>query len=58
MHLVQFDTHMDYWDDEGGMRYTHASPIIRAHEDSLLAGVTQYGIRGLHTGGRQHRAGP
>ncbi len=48
VHLVQFDTHMDYWDDAGGMRYTHASPIIRAHEDSLLTGVTQYGIRGLH----------
>jgi agmatinase len=48
VHLVQFDTHMDYWDEEEGMRYTHASPIIRAHEDSLLTGVTQYGIRGLH----------
>src|SRR5674536_342649 len=30
--LVQFDTHMDYWDDEGDQRFTHASPIIRAHE--------------------------
>ena len=48
VHLVQFDTHMDYWDEEEGMRYTHASPIIRAHEGSLLTGVTQYGIRGLH----------
>ena len=47
--LVQFDTHMDYWDEESGQRYTHASPIIRAHEEGLLAGVTQYGIRGLHT---------
>ena len=48
-HLVQFDTHMDYWDEEGGQRYTHASPIIRAHEAGYLASVTQYGIRGLHT---------
>ncbi len=47
--LVQFDTHMDYWDEEGGQRFTHASPIIRAHEDELVAGITQYGIRGLHT---------
>jgi agmatinase len=47
-HLVQFDTHMDYWDDEVGQRYTHASPIIRAHERGLISGLTQYGIRGLH----------
>ena len=49
LHLVQFDTHMDYWNDEGGMLYTHASPIIRSHESGLATRVTQYGIRGLHT---------
>lgn len=49
VHLVHFDTHLDYWEDEGGERYTHASPIIRAHEDGLLSGLTQIGIRGLHT---------
>ena len=48
-HLVQFDTHMDYWDEESGQRFTHASPIIRAHEDGILSGITQYGIRGLHS---------
>jgi agmatinase len=49
--LVQFDTHMDYWDEEGGSRYSHASPIIRAHEEGWLSGITQYGIRSLHTAG-------
>jgi agmatinase len=49
--LVQFDTHMDYWDEEGGQRYSHASPIIRAHDAGWLAGLTQYGIRSLHTRG-------
>jgi agmatinase len=47
-HLVQFDTHMDYWDEEVGQKYSHASPIIRAHEQGLITGLTQYGIRGLH----------
>ncbi len=47
-HLVQFDTHMDYWEDEAGQRFSHASPIIRAHEQGLISGLTQYGIRGLH----------
>ena len=47
--LVQFDTHMDYWDSEGGQRYSHASPIVRAHEAGWLTDLTQYGIRSLHT---------
>ena len=47
--LVQFDTHTDYWDEEGRQRYSHASPIIRSHEAGWLSGLTQYGIRGLHT---------
>lgn len=47
-HLVQFDTHMDYWDEEVGQKYSHASPIIRSHEQGFLSGLTQYGIRGLH----------
>jgi agmatinase len=49
VHLVHFDTHMDYWDGIGGQPYTHASPIIRAHESALVGAITQYGIRGLHT---------
>jgi agmatinase len=47
--LVQFDTHMDYWDDEAGQLYSHGCPIIRAQEAGWLAGLTQYGIRGMHT---------
>lgn len=51
VHLVQLDTHMDYWNDEGvdGMTHTHASPIVRSWEDGLVTAVSQYGIRGLHT---------
>jgi len=51
LQLVHFDTHMDYWEEEDGQHYTHASPIIRAHEEKLVTSVTQYGIRGLHTAG-------
>jgi agmatinase len=46
--LVHFDTHTDYWDEEGGQKYTHGNPMIRAHEQGLLSGITQYGIRGLY----------
>jgi agmatinase len=46
--LVQFDAHMDYWNDIGGEFFTHASPIIRAHEDEVAGHIVQYGIRSLH----------
>ncbi len=46
--LVHFDTHTDYWDEEGGQRYTHGNPMIRADEQGLLSGITQYGLRGLY----------
>jgi agmatinase len=49
LHLVQFDTHMDYWDTIDGQPLTHGSPIIRSHETGLAGKVTQYGVRGLHT---------
>lgn len=46
--LVHFDTHTDYWVEEGGQPYTHGNPIRRADEQDLLGGITQYGLRGLY----------
>ena len=46
--LVHFDAHMDYWNDIGGQFFTHASPIIRIHEDGLAGRIVQFGIRSLH----------
>ncbi len=46
--LVHFDTHTDYWDEEAGQRFTHGNPMIRADEQGLVSGITQYGIRGLY----------
>jgi agmatinase len=51
--LVHFDTHTDYWYEEGGQLYTHGSPMVRAHEQGLVSGITQYGIRGLYTAGAE-----
>ncbi len=46
--LVHFDTHTDYWPEEGGQPYTHGSPMIRADEQGILSGITQFGLRGLY----------
>ena len=50
--LIHFDAHTDTWDEFGGSRYSHASPIRRAIEKRLVdpEHSIQIGIRGAqHT---------
>jgi agmatinase len=46
--LVQFDAHIDTWDDYFGGKYFHGSPFRRAIEEGLIlpAQYVQVGIRG------------
>jgi agmatinase len=46
--LVQFDAHIDTWDDYFGGKYFHGSPFRRAIEEGLVDGrrFVQVGIRG------------
>lgn len=46
--LVQFDAHIDTWDDYFGGKYFHGSPFRRAIEEGLIDGhrFVQVGIRG------------
>ena len=46
--LVQFDSHIDTWDDYFGSRYFHGSPFRRAIEEGLIRKdrFIQVGIRG------------
>jgi agmatinase len=46
--LVQFDAHIDTWDDYFGGKYFHGSPFRRAIEERLIAPAqyVQVGIRG------------
>ncbi|MEW5983832.1 MAG: agmatinase [Acidobacteriota bacterium] len=46
--LVQFDAHIDTWDDYFGGKYFHGSPFRRAIEEGLVDGhrFIQVGIRG------------
>lgn len=47
-YLVHLDTHMDF--DSYLPPYAHGTPIRQAVEESLVAGVTQVGIRGFNSG--------
>src|SRR5213595_156742 len=46
--LVQFDAHIDTWDDYFGGKYFHGTPFRRAIEERLVDGrrFVQIGIRG------------
>lgn len=46
--LVQFDSHIDTWDEYFGGKYFHGSPFIRAIEEGLIRKdrFIQVGIRG------------
>jgi agmatinase len=45
--LLHFDAHLDTWDTYFGMPYTHGTPFLRAHEESLLLSdhLAHVGIR-------------
>src|SRR5690606_27884445 len=46
--LVQFDSHIDTWDEYFGGKYFHGSPFIRAIEEGIIRKdrFVQVGIRG------------
>jgi arginase family enzyme len=48
LNLVQFDAHIDTWDDYFGGKYFHGSPFRRAIEEGLVekGRFVQVGIRG------------
>jgi len=47
--IIQFDTHLDFANDTGGlgMIYSHGNPIKRISELGNIGQITQIGIRGL-----------
>ena len=50
--LLQFDAHLDTWDNYWGMKYTHGTPFRRACEEGLIdtKHSIQVGIRGSQYG--------
>lgn len=46
--LVQFDSHINTWDEYFGSKYYHGTPFRRAIEEGLVDGkrFVQIGIRG------------
>jgi agmatinase len=45
--LLQLDAHPDLYDDLDGNRYSHATPMLRALEERLVARLVQLGIRAM-----------
>lgn len=47
--IVQFDAHLDYRDDAGGVRYGHGNVLRRSRELPFVEQVVSIGIRALRT---------
>jgi agmatinase len=47
--VVQFDAHLDYRDDAGGVRYGHGNVLRRVRELPFVEQVVALGIRSLRT---------
>ncbi len=47
--VVQFDAHLDYRDDAGGVRYGHGNVLRRVRELPFIEQVVSLGIRSLRT---------
>jgi agmatinase len=45
--IVHFDTHLDFVDHIGDVKFSHASPIKRASDLENVNNITQIGIRGF-----------
>jgi agmatinase len=52
-HVVQFDAHLDFVDERFGVREAHGNPMRRISEMGHVTGITQIGIRGPGSSGRQ-----
>ena len=47
LHVIQFDTHLDYVDERFGIREGHNSTMRRLAEMDHISGMTQIGMHGL-----------
>ena len=53
IHLIQFDTHLDYVDERFGIREGHNSTMRRAAEMDHISGITQIGMHGASSSTKQ-----
>lgn len=52
VHIVRFDTHLDFVDERHGVRYGHGNPLRRASEMDWVTNMTQMGIRNVSSSNR------
>lgn len=50
VNLLHFDSHLDFWDEYWGKKYTHGTWLRRVVEEGLVRTVAQAGIRGSQYG--------
>jgi agmatinase len=49
IYIIHFDSHLDFSDGRGAVRFAHGNPLRRSIELPWIGGLTSVGIRGLTT---------
>jgi len=57
IHIIHFDSHLDFSDGGGFVRFAHGNPLRRSIELSWISGLSSLGIRGLSTNTRTFEEG-
>ncbi len=57
IHIIHFDSHLDFSDGGGFVRFAHGNPLRRSIELSWISGLTSLGIRGLSRNTRTFEEG-
>jgi len=53
LHIISFDSHLDFVDEKFGVRHAQNNPIRRISEMAHIAGITLIGINGLGSSRRE-----
>ena len=53
LHIIQFDSHLDFVDEKFGIREAQNNPIRRISEMEHISGLTQIGINGVGSSKRE-----
>jgi agmatinase len=57
VYIIHFDSHLDFSDGGGFVRFAHGNPLRRSIELSWVGGLTSIGIRGLAANTRTYEEG-
>ncbi len=57
IHIIHFDSHLDFSDGRGAVRYAHGNPMRRSIELGSVSGLSSLGVRGFSSNTQAYEQG-